>query len=92
LANPKVIGIYNLGTGISRSFLDLVKAIGAALGRPIAPDFIEMPEALRGCYQYFTRADMAKFRSAGLDLEFLSLEDGVRDYVQSFLSRENRYR
>jgi ADP-L-glycero-D-manno-heptose 6-epimerase len=83
LRNPLVSGLFNVGTGAARSFLDLVNAVGAAVGQ--APDirFIDTPAELRDKYQYFTRADIAKLRGAGFDQAFYSLEDGVRDYVQS---------
>jgi ADP-L-glycero-D-manno-heptose 6-epimerase len=73
--------LFNVGTGTARSFLDLVRAVCAAVG--CAPDirFIDTPEELRPQYQYFTRADVTKLRRAGFDASFYSLEDGVRDYL-----------
>jgi ADP-L-glycero-D-manno-heptose 6-epimerase len=84
LQNPKVSGLFNVGTGAARSFLDLVNAIGAAVGRVPNIQFIDTPAELRDMYQYFTQAEMTKLRGAGFDQPFYSLEDGVRDYVQSF--------
>ena len=55
---------------------------------PVKIDYIEMPQELRGKYQYYTQAEMAKLRSAGYDRPFLSLEEGVRDYVQQHLARD----
>jgi ADP-L-glycero-D-manno-heptose 6-epimerase len=83
LQNPKVSGLFNVGTGAARSFLDLVNAIGAAVGRVPNIQFIDTPAELRDMYQYFTQAEMTKLRGAGFDQPFHSLEDGVRDYVQS---------
>jgi ADP-L-glycero-D-manno-heptose 6-epimerase len=83
LQNPKVSGLFNVGTGVARSFLDLVNAIGAAVGRVPNIQFIDTPAELRDKYQYFTQAEMAKLRAAGFDQPFHSLEEGVRDYVQS---------
>jgi len=87
-----VSGIFNVGTGRARSFLDIVKSLRLALNTDIAVEFIEMPEAVRGRYQYFTEADMSKASSVGIDFEFNSLESGVRDYVLSHLACDDRYR
>ncbi len=84
-------GLYNVGTGQARSFADLARATFAAAEQTENIDYIEMPESLRPRYQYFTQADMTKLRDAGYDAEFTSLEDGVRDYVQHYLSQDNPY-
>lgn len=78
-------GLYNLGTGRARSFEDLAKATFA--GMSIEPDirYIDMPADIRDKYQYFTEADMHKLREAGYSDPFLSLEEGVTDYVSGFL-------
>jgi ADP-L-glycero-D-manno-heptose 6-epimerase len=81
--------IYNLGTGKARSFADLVKATFSALDRPANIRFIDMPEDIRDKYQYFTEANMQKLRDAGYNEPFYSLEDGVRDYVQGYLTAKN---
>jgi ADP-L-glycero-D-manno-heptose 6-epimerase len=83
LREPTVSGLFNVGTGAARSFLDLVHAVGAAAGRVPEVRFVDTPIELRDKYQYLTQADIAKLRSAGFDRPFHSLEDGVRDYVQS---------
>lgn len=85
-------GIYNLGTGDARSWHDLATAMFAAAALAPKIEFIEMPEALRSRYQYFTEAGMDKLKAAGCTLDFHSLEDGVGDYVKTFLSKENQYR
>ncbi len=79
-------GLFNVGTGTARTWLDLGHALFAALNRPPAIRFIDMPESLRDKYQYFTQAETAKLRAAGYDRPFTSLEDGVRDYVQTHLA------
>ncbi len=89
---PKVSGLFNLGTGLARSFTDLVHAIGAALDKPVKIEFIDMPESIRPNYQYFTQADMAKLRGAGYEQPFYSLEAGVADYVQRYLMQPDIYR
>lgn len=85
--NPKASGLFNCGTGRARSWNDLAKAVFAALGRPPKIEYIEMPEALRGKYQYFTQAEMGKIRAAGYAQAFTSLEDGIREYVQGHLAK-----
>ncbi len=91
LDNPKVSGLYNLGTGKARSFEDLAKALFAALGKEPKIEYFDMPETMRDKYQYFTEANMTKLRNAGYTTPFTSLEDGVRDYVQNYLIKEDPY-
>jgi ADP-L-glycero-D-manno-heptose 6-epimerase len=83
-------GIYNLGSGKARTFLDLVKATFRAMNKKEDISFIDTPEDIRDKYQYFTEADMNKLISIGYDIEFTSLEDGVEDYVKNYLS-EHKY-
>lgn len=84
-------GLFNVGTGKARSFADLATALFTALGREPDLNYVDMPEELRAQYQYFTEANMAKLRAAGYMADFTSLEDGVRDYVQNHLAKEDRY-
>lgn len=88
LDHPGVSGLFNLGTGQARTWLDLAHAMFAAAGREPDIEFVAMPEALRGRYQYFTEATMAKLRAAGYDRAFTSLEAGVADYVVNHLAAE----
>ena len=81
LDNPGVSGIFNLGTGQARTWLDLAHAMFAAMGEAPRVDFVDMPDKLRGRYQYFTRAEMAKLRRAGYDRPFLTVEQGAQSYV-----------
>ncbi len=83
-------GLYNLGTGTARSFIDLVKATYAGLDMPPNILFIDMPEDIRDKYQYFTEADMHKLRETGYTKPFYTLEAGVGDYVRNYL-KELRY-
>jgi ADP-L-glycero-D-manno-heptose 6-epimerase len=78
-------GLYNLGSGEANTWLTLTRAIFAALKRDPAIDFIEMPEILRGKYQYFTQADVAKLRATGYTRAMTPLTESVRDYVQNHL-------
>lgn len=78
-------GLFNCGTGRARTWLDLARALFAAMGRPEDIRFIPLPAALRGKYQYFTEADTVRLRAADYDRPFTSLEDGVTDYVRGHL-------
>ena len=85
LDNPAVSGLFNCGTGVARTYLDLARAVCTAAGREPEVAFIDMPEGLRGQYQSFTQADMSRLRAAGYDRQFTSLEAGVARYVQDHL-------
>ncbi|HVZ26452.1 MAG TPA: ADP-glyceromanno-heptose 6-epimerase [Sediminibacterium sp.] len=82
---PEKNGIYNLGTGKARSFIDLVHATFRGMDLEPVIQFIDMPEDIRETYQYFTEADMHKLRDAGYRAPFYSLEEGVTDYVRNYL-------
>jgi ADP-L-glycero-D-manno-heptose 6-epimerase len=84
-------GIYNLGTGKARSFNDLAKATFAGLGLLPNIEYIDMPEDIRDKYQYFTEATMDKLKAAGYDRPFYTLEAGVNDYVQHYLTNNSYY-
>ncbi len=88
LRAPALSGIYNVGTGQARSFADLARAVFTAADKPAEIAYRDMPEALRGRYQYFTEADTTKLRAAGLAPNFHSLEDGVAAYVRDSLKVE----
>jgi ADP-L-glycero-D-manno-heptose 6-epimerase len=77
-------GLLNCGTGKARTWVDLVTAVFDAMGLTPKIEFIEMPEALQGKYQYFTQAEEKKLRGAGYTKPFTSLEEGVRAYVQGY--------
>jgi ADP-L-glycero-D-manno-heptose 6-epimerase len=81
-------GLYNVGTGHARSFLDLAANTFRAMGLEPNISFIDTPEDIRDTYQYFTEAEIGKLRSAGYQQAFFSLEAGIRDYVQSYLMEE----
>tara|TARA_B100000768_G_scaffold119499_1_gene110532 strand:+ start:4452 stop:5450 length:999 start_codon:yes stop_codon:yes gene_type:complete len=88
---PASNGLYNLGSGKARTFLDLAHATFDAMGKPRNVGFIDTPEDIRGTYQYFTEADMSKLHSIGYDRPFASLEDAVKDYVQNYLNKGKRW-
>jgi ADP-L-glycero-D-manno-heptose 6-epimerase len=83
--NRKHSGIYNLGTGTARSFLDLALATFNASGSDPKINFVDIPEDIRDKYQYFTEASMEKLKSAGYINNFHSLEEGITDYVTNYL-------
>jgi ADP-L-glycero-D-manno-heptose 6-epimerase len=91
LDHPEVNGLFNLGTGQARTYLDLAHAVCDALGAERRVAFIDMPPALRGQYQSFTEARMDRLRTAGFDGQFTPLEEGVRLYVQDYLGGDNPY-
>ena len=92
LERPTIQGLFNLGTGEDRSFLDLARGLCAALGVEPNIEYIDMPEAIRDRYQYFTRAPMNRLRAAGYERDFTTLEKGIAAYVQGFLSQGDPYR
>jgi ADP-L-glycero-D-manno-heptose 6-epimerase len=92
LATPSVSGIFNVGTGKARSFKDMMLAAYAALGAAPNIQYVEMPEAIRGSYQYFTQSDVERLRRAGYNGGFTLLERAVETYVKDFLNRADRFR
>ncbi|SMF46162.1 ADP-L-glycero-D-manno-heptose 6-epimerase [Tistlia consotensis] len=89
---PEVSGLFNVGSGKARSFLDLATGVFAALGREPDIAFVPTPEAIREKYQYFTEARMDRLRTAGFQANALSLEEGLRRYVQDYLASPDPYR
>lgn len=83
--NENLSGIFNVGTGKARSFLDLANSMFLALQRKSNVKFIEMPDGLKEKYQYFTQADISSLEKIGYKEPFTKLEEGVRDYVQNYL-------
>ncbi len=89
-ANEKAGGLFNIGSGAARTWLDLAHAVFAALKRQPKIEFIEMPESLRDKYQYFTQADPGRLRSTGYTAPATSLEAAVNDYVSNYLVPDKR--
>lgn len=87
-----VNGVFNLGSGQARSFADLAAAVFRAAGQAPRIEYVDMPAEMRVQYQYFTQAPMERLRAAGYQTPFLSLEDGVADYVTRFLATADPYR
>jgi ADP-L-glycero-D-manno-heptose 6-epimerase len=92
LDTPQVNGIFNVGTGRAESFRDLITAMFSALGRPPDIAYIDMPDAIRGSYQYFTQASVENLRRAGYNAGFTPLADAVKRYVTGYLDTPDRYR
>ncbi|MHC4456866.1 MAG: ADP-glyceromanno-heptose 6-epimerase [Planctomycetota bacterium] len=90
LDNPRLSGIFNIGTEKPRTWNDLVKAVFTALERKPNIEYIEMPDSIRSQYQYYTCADITKLRKAGYDKQTTPLEDAIKDYVQNYL-QNNKY-
>jgi len=85
---PPVRGIFNLGSGKARTFLDLGRATFAALGKPAQIEFVDTPPDIRAHYQYFTEATMTRLADAGYVRRTTSLEEGVRQYVAALEARQ----
>jgi ADP-L-glycero-D-manno-heptose 6-epimerase len=83
--------LYNLGTGVARSFKDLTLAVFSAMNLKPHIEYIDIPEDIRDKYQYFTQADTANLRSAGYLKPFTSMEDAVKDYVSQYLDKQSFY-
>jgi ADP-L-glycero-D-manno-heptose 6-epimerase len=83
-------GLFNVGSGTARTWVDLANALFSALGKPPQIEFIEMPENIRHQYQYFTCADISKVRGTGYDKPVTTLEDAVRDYAVNYLVPHKR--
>jgi ADP-L-glycero-D-manno-heptose 6-epimerase len=92
LAAPSVSGPYNVGTGKARSFRDLMLSAYAALGAAPNIRYVDMPEQIRGSYQYFTQSEVDRLQRAGYNGGFTPLEDAVDAYVKGYLDRADRFR
>jgi ADP-L-glycero-D-manno-heptose 6-epimerase len=92
LEHADISGLYNLGTGQARTWMDLANALFGALGRPAHVQIVDMPLELQAKYQYFTQAKMDRLREIGYQRPFTSLEEGVGDYVKRYLLNDDPYR
>ncbi len=88
LDHPDENGIFNVGTGQAQTWVELVTALFEALNKPVNIEFVEMPEEIRGKYQYFTEASLRKIRSAGYSKPISDLKTGVTDYVKNYLLKD----
>jgi ADP-L-glycero-D-manno-heptose 6-epimerase len=92
LTSPHVSGLFNVGTGKARSFKDLILSAYAALGTTPNIAYVEMPETIRGSYQYFTQSEVDRLLAAGYNGGFTALEDAVSRYVKDHLDSADRFR
>jgi len=92
LETTSVNGIFNVGTGKAESFCDMITAMFRAMGRPANIEYVDMPESIRGQYQYFTQSSVENLRRAGYNASFTPLEAAVERYITDYLDREDRYR
>ena len=86
--NPQISGLFNIGTGKTCTWNDLVKAVFAAVGKKPKIEYIDMPESIRDQYQYYTCAEITKLNKAGYDKETTPLEYAIKDYVQNYLQKD----
>jgi len=91
MEHPQHSGIYNLGTGKARTFLDLARQTFLSMGLSPNISFIDTPQDIRETYQYFTEAKMGKLHGVGYDAPFHSLEDGIREYVSDYLAPQRYF-
>jgi ADP-L-glycero-D-manno-heptose 6-epimerase len=89
-ANKKANGLFNIGSGAARTWIDLANSVFAALGKKPKIEFIEMPETIRDKYQYFTQADISRLRATSYKEKITSLENAVADYVRNYLVPDKR--
>jgi len=91
ITKKNISGIYNVGTGETRTFNDLARSVFDSLGEEIKIEYIDMPSHLRKQYQYFTEAKIDKLRITGYRSSFYTLEEGIGDYVRNYLNTEDPY-
>jgi ADP-L-glycero-D-manno-heptose 6-epimerase len=92
LATPSVSGLFNVGTGKARSFRDLMTAAYVSLGAKPNIEYVDMPEQIRGAYQYFTQSEVERLQRSGYNGGFTPLEEAVDAYVKNYLDRDDRFR
>ncbi len=92
LDHPDTSGLFNLGTGRARTFLDLIGSMFAALEMEPSLDWIDTPVEIRDRYQYYTQAEMGRLRATGYEAPFLEVEEGVGEYVSRYLATDDPYR
>lgn len=88
--HPYARGLYNLGSGVASTWLELAQALFAAMERDLAVDFIDMPAELRDRYQYFTQADLGRLRAQGYTGRLTPLAEAVGEYVKEYLAPDRR--
>jgi ADP-L-glycero-D-manno-heptose 6-epimerase len=89
--HSEVNGLFNLGTGRAQSWLELMGALYAAVDQPMEVNWVDTPPEIRDRYQYYTQAEMGRLRAAGYDRDFRGVEEGVADYVERHLAKDDPY-
>jgi ADP-L-glycero-D-manno-heptose 6-epimerase len=90
--HPETSGLFNLGTGQARTFLDFIGSMFTALDAEPAITWVDTPTEIRDRYQYYTQADMGRLKAAGYGADFMSVEEGVGEYVTRYLATADPYR
>jgi ADP-L-glycero-D-manno-heptose 6-epimerase len=88
METKKQSGLFNVGTGKARTFIDLVSSVFSGLNMPPNIYFVDTPIDIRDKYQYFTEANMGKLLASGYNYPFYSLEEGIKDYIQNYLEKK----
>jgi ADP-L-glycero-D-manno-heptose 6-epimerase len=84
-------GVYNMGFGKARTWVDLAKSVFSSMDRKLKIEFIDMPDNIKNQYQYYTNAKMTKWFSQQLSQPKWSIEDGVKDYIRNYLAKDDSY-
>ncbi len=92
LNHRSVSGIFNVGTGNTTTYNEIAEYISEAVKMPCRIKYIDMPDNLSSQYQNYTCADMYKLRNVGYSKEMTSPKDGIRDYIQNFLIKQDKYK
>lgn len=92
LSHKTVSGLFNVGTGASTTYNEMAGYISDALDMPLRIEYIEMPEKLNSQYQNYTCADISKLRMVGYSKDMTSAKDGVRTYIQDYLTKQDKYK
>lgn len=92
IEHKSISGLFNVGTGTATTYNDVSKYVSEAMKRPCNIEYIDMPDNLRSQYQNYTCADITKLRSIGYSKEMTSIKDGIRDYIQNFLTKQDKYK
>ena len=90
LENKEIGGLFNIGSGVANTWNRLAAAIFSALDKKVKLEYIDMPDAIRDKYQYYTCADVSKIKKAGYTKPMTNIEDAVADYVKGYLVNEKR--
>lgn len=91
LDNKQACGVFNVGTGVARTWNDVARAMFKAAGKKVKIKYIDLPDELKDQYQDFTQADVTKLRAAGFNQPFVTLEEAIDDYVKNYLMKHAHF-